>query len=116
MGAHAQGRLEVDFVVGSQTYLNDIEPDPGSAGTYALGASWQLAGPHNLWVRHASAAVGLQRLPWRDGLTGVYVEHRSVVWDQDNTSDATELLLDVRGEGLSRCTGAAWGMAASNPF
>ena len=25
---HAQGRLEIDVAVGSQTYLNDLEPDP----------------------------------------------------------------------------------------
>ena len=37
--AHAQGRLEVDVAVGTQTYLNDLDPDPGSAGTFAVGVA-----------------------------------------------------------------------------
>ena len=158
--AHAQGRLEVDVAVGTQTYLNDLDPDPGSAGTFAVGVAWQLTGPHSVWARYASAAYeisyfdgsteaeavgnilagyrytfrheqilrpyleigigasdpiigfdtgsksagaaafGLQWLKWREGMTGVFIEYRSVAWDQDDTPDVAEFLLGVQGDDV----------------
>ena len=62
----AQARWEVAVAVGSQTYLNDIEPDPGSAGAYALGVIWQWQGPHHVWARYASATYEVSFL---DGST-----------------------------------------------
>lgn len=56
VGAHAQGRLEVSYGVGSQTYLNDMEPDPGSAVARTVGIAWQLTGAHSVWARCAWAA------------------------------------------------------------
>ena len=33
-------------------------------------------------------------------MTGVYIEYRSVAWDQDDTPDVAEFLLGVQGDDV----------------